>query len=98
MRSFVRPALENQKGGLVISCHNEIRDEWSDSASKGLSRSAVRDEPSGEKYLGRTPRWNPILRIFIRGRDILTRGLCDCRCPNYGCQCQATVSINWGPP
>jgi hypothetical protein len=38
-------ALECKKGGLVISRHNEIRDELSDVASKAIVPSAVRDEP-----------------------------------------------------
>jgi hypothetical protein len=33
----VRHALECKRGGLVISRHNEIRDELSDLASKALS-------------------------------------------------------------
>jgi hypothetical protein len=41
----VRHALECKKGGLVISRHNEIRDELVDLASKALTPSAVRDEP-----------------------------------------------------
>jgi hypothetical protein len=41
----VRHALSCMKGGLVISRHNEIRDELSDLASKALVPSAVRDEP-----------------------------------------------------
>jgi hypothetical protein len=41
----VRHALECKKGGLVISGHNEIRDELSDLASKAIIPSAVCDEP-----------------------------------------------------
>jgi hypothetical protein len=38
-------ALECKRGGLVISRHNEIRDELSGLASKAFSPSAVCDEP-----------------------------------------------------
>jgi hypothetical protein len=38
-------ALECKTGGLVISSHNEIRDELSDLASKALSPSSVRNKP-----------------------------------------------------
>jgi hypothetical protein len=41
----VRHALECKKGGLVISRHNEIRDELCDLASRALTPSSVRDEP-----------------------------------------------------
>jgi hypothetical protein len=41
----VHHALECKKGGLVISGHNEIRDELSDLASKAIIPSAVCDEP-----------------------------------------------------
>jgi hypothetical protein len=41
----VRHALYYKKGGLVISCHNEIQDELSDLASKALFPSAVCDKP-----------------------------------------------------
>jgi hypothetical protein len=41
----VRHGLECKKGGLVISRHNEIRDELSYLASKALTPSAARDEP-----------------------------------------------------
>jgi hypothetical protein len=38
-------ALWCNRGGLIISRHNEIRDELSDLASKALSPSALRKEP-----------------------------------------------------
>jgi hypothetical protein len=38
-------ALECKRGGLVISRHNEIRNELSDLASKAFFPSAVRDDP-----------------------------------------------------
>jgi hypothetical protein len=38
-------ALECKRGSLVVSRHNEIRDELSDLASKAFFPSAVRDEP-----------------------------------------------------
>jgi hypothetical protein len=41
----VERALECKKGGLMISRHNEIRDELSGLASKAFIPSAVRDEP-----------------------------------------------------
>ncbi len=41
----VRHGLACKHGGLVISRHNEIRDELSDLASKAFTPSAVRDEP-----------------------------------------------------
>jgi hypothetical protein len=41
----VRHTLECKKGGLVISCHNEIQDELSDLASNAIIPSAVHDEP-----------------------------------------------------
>ncbi len=41
----VRHGLACKHGGLVISRHNEIRDELSDLASKAFSPSSVRDEP-----------------------------------------------------
>jgi hypothetical protein len=41
----VRHGLECKKGGLVISRHNEIRDELSDLASKAFIPWAVREEP-----------------------------------------------------
>ncbi len=41
----VRHALECKTGGLVISRHNEIRDELCDLAGRALFPSAVRDEP-----------------------------------------------------
>ena len=41
----VRHGLECKKGGLVISRHNEVRDELADLAAKAFVPSAVRDEP-----------------------------------------------------
>ncbi len=41
----VSHGLACKHGGLVISRHNEIRDELSDLASKAFTPSAVRDEP-----------------------------------------------------
>jgi hypothetical protein len=41
----VKHALGCKKGGLVISCHNEIQDELSNLASKALIPSAVCDKP-----------------------------------------------------
>ncbi len=38
-------ALGCKKGGLVIFCHNEIRDELVHLAGKALTPSAIRDEP-----------------------------------------------------
>ena len=42
----VQHAMTCKKGGLVIIRHNEIGDELADIASKALTPSAVRDEPS----------------------------------------------------
>jgi hypothetical protein len=79
-------ALECKKGGLVISHHNEIRDELSDLASKAFSPSAVRDEPkihtcrSPEVKSDEENEENSVKRLFRnncnedRG-DILIRGL-----------------------
>jgi hypothetical protein len=79
-------ALECKKGGLVISRHNEIRDELSDLASKALSRSAVRVEPkihtcrSPEVKSDEENKENSAKRLFRNNRDedrgdILIRGL-----------------------
>jgi hypothetical protein len=47
MQTFsVQHAMTCKKGGLVIIRHNEIGDELADLASKALTPSAVRDEPS----------------------------------------------------
>ena len=82
----VRHALECKTGGLVISRHNEIRDELSDLASKALSPSSVRDEPkihNGRTLEGKSDeenKENPVKRLFCnkgtedRG-DILIRSL-----------------------
>jgi hypothetical protein len=82
----VRHALECKTGGLVISRHNEIRDELSDLASKALSPSSVRDKPkihdscTLEGKLDKENKENPVKRLFRnkgtedRG-DILIRGL-----------------------
>ena len=45
--SFIlQHALASKKGGLVIFCHNEIRDELVNLvAGKAFTRSTVRDEP-----------------------------------------------------
>jgi hypothetical protein len=42
----IQHAMTCKKGGLVISHHNEIRDELADIASKALIASAVRNKPS----------------------------------------------------
>ena len=41
----VRHVLECKKGGLIISCHNEIHDEICDLAAQAFTPSSVRDEP-----------------------------------------------------
>jgi hypothetical protein len=82
----VRHALQCPKGGLVISRHDEIRDELIDLASKTFSPSAVRDEPKIQK--SRNPevksdeenKDNSMKRLFRNNRnedrgDILIRGL-----------------------
>jgi hypothetical protein len=82
----VRHALECKKGGLVISRHNEIRDELSDLASKALSPSAVRDEPkihtcrNSDVKSDEDNKENSVKRLFRNNRnedrgDILIRGL-----------------------
>jgi hypothetical protein len=82
----IRHALECKTGGLVISRHNEIRDELSDLASKALSPSAVRDEPTihnsrtAKGTKDQEDKDHPVKRLFRnsikedRG-DILIRGL-----------------------
>jgi hypothetical protein len=88
-----RHALECKKGGLVISRHNEIRDELSDLASKALSPSAVREEPKihacryPEEKSGKENQANSVKRLFRNNRnedrgDILFRGLWSRRCSN----------------
>jgi hypothetical protein len=82
----IRHALECKKGGLVIICHNEIRDELVDLASKAFSPSAVRDEPKihlcrakkRESPKGRQDQ--PVKCLFCNDRnedrgDVLIRGL-----------------------
>jgi hypothetical protein len=80
----VRHALECKKGGLVISRHNEIRDELVDLASKALTPSAVRDEPrihtSRPAEPLRTTDQNPVIRNLHKRQgeergDVLIRGL-----------------------
>ncbi len=83
----VRHALECKRGGLVISRHNEIRDELSDLASKAFFPSAVRDEPRIHTSRAAEPRSSPekpespaVKRLFQNNRtedrgDILVRGL-----------------------
>ena len=86
----VRHALECKRGGLVISRHNEIRDELSDLASKAFFPSAVRDEPTIHTIRAAEPRSSPgkpagpaVKRLFQNNRtedrgDILVRGLWAC--------------------
>jgi hypothetical protein len=68
-------ALECKKGGLVISRHNEIRDELSDLASKALSPSPVRDEPkihtcrSPEVKSDEENEENSVKRLFRNNRN-----------------------------
>jgi hypothetical protein len=83
----VRHALECKRGGLVISRHNEIRDELSDLASKAFFPSAVRDEPRIHTSRASETRSSPgkpaspaVKRLFQNNRtedrgDILVRGL-----------------------
>jgi hypothetical protein len=80
----VRHALECKKGGLVISCHNEIRDEPVDLASKALTPSAVRDEPrihtSCPAELLTTTDQNLVIRNLHKRQgeergDVVIRGL-----------------------
>jgi hypothetical protein len=80
-------ALKCKTGGLVISRHNEIRDELSDLAAKALSPSSVSDEPkihNGRTLEGKIAgdvKENPIKRLFCNSKgmedrgDILIRGL-----------------------
>jgi hypothetical protein len=82
----VRHGLECKKGGLVISRHNEIRDELSDLASKAFIPSAVRDEPkifysrpvekkaASNQPNPSVPRTHPKTQCEDRG-DLLIRGL-----------------------
>jgi hypothetical protein len=77
----VRHALECKPGGLVISRHNEIRDELSDLASKAFSPPQFHTSHAAE------PRSSPgkpaspaVKRLFQNNRtedrdDILVRGL-----------------------
>jgi hypothetical protein len=71
----VRHALESKKGGLVISRHNEIRDELSDLASKALSPSAVRDEPkiktcrNSDVKSDEDDKENSVKRLFRNNRN-----------------------------
>jgi hypothetical protein len=79
--------VECKKGSLVISRHNETRDEVSDLASKALSPSAVRrDEPKihtcciPEVKSDEENKENSAERLFRKNRnedrgDILIRGL-----------------------
>ena len=82
----VRHALECKKGGLVISRHNEIRDELIDIASKAYSPSAVRDEPkiqnsrNSEEKSDEENKDKSVKRLLRNNRnedrgDILIRGL-----------------------
>ncbi len=83
----VRHALECKRGGLVISRHNEIRDELSDLASKAFFPSAVRDEPRIQTSRAAESDTSPgkpespaVKRLFQNNRtedrgDILVRGL-----------------------
>jgi hypothetical protein len=78
--------LSAKKGGLVISRHNEIRDELSDLASKALAPSAVCDEAkihtchNPEEKSDKGNQANSVKRLFRNNRnedrgDILIRGL-----------------------
>ena len=78
--------LEGKKGVFVFICHNEIRDELVDLASKAFSPSAVRDEPkihSSRANEQETPEGRqdqPVKRLFRNNRnedrgDVLIRGL-----------------------
>ena len=82
----VRHALECKKGGLVISRHNEIRDELSDLAIKAFTNSAVRDEPkihpsrASEPKSDQKSQENSVKRLYRNNAnedrgDILIRGL-----------------------
>jgi hypothetical protein len=83
----IRHALECKKGGLVISRHNEIRDELSDLASEALTPSAVRDEPkihacrNPEEKSDKENQADSVKCLFLRNNrnedrgDILIRGL-----------------------
>jgi hypothetical protein len=80
-----------QKGGLIISRHNEIRDKLSDLASKALSPSAVHNKTkihachsSPEVKSDKEDKENSVKRLFHNNRnedcgDILIRGLMDVR-------------------
>jgi hypothetical protein len=100
MQKFsIRHALECKTGGLLISRHNKIRDELSDLASKALSPSAVRNEPTihnSHTSGGQSVKENkdhPVKHLFLnslkedRG-DILIRGLWAC-----GTDCNIDVHI-----
>lgn len=82
----VRHGLECKKGGLVISRHNEIRDELADLASKALYPSAVRDEPKihpsrpAVKKSAKESSSTPVNRNLTKNQnedrgDVLVRGL-----------------------
>jgi hypothetical protein len=83
----VRHALECKTDSLVISRHNEIRDELSDLADKALSPSSFRDEPkihNGRTLQGQIAddnKENPVKCVFCNSKgmedrdDILIRGL-----------------------
>jgi hypothetical protein len=80
----VHHALDCKKGGLVISRHNEIRDELIDLASKALTPSAVCDKPrihtSRTAESVRTSDQNPVIRNLHKRQggergDVLIRGL-----------------------
>jgi hypothetical protein len=76
--------LECKTGGLVISRHNEIRDELVDLASRAFTPSAVRDEPKiypcRPAVELRTTDQQPVIRNLRKHQgeergDVLIRGL-----------------------
>lgn len=83
----VRHALECKIGGLVLSRHDEIRDEICDLASRALKPSSVRDEPKihlsrPQEEMKAKKSQSPIHRNLRKSQsdergDILIRGLWD---------------------
>jgi hypothetical protein len=55
----VRHALECKRGGLVISRHNEMRDELTDLAAKAFVSSVVCDEPRIHTSRAAEPKSTP---------------------------------------
>jgi hypothetical protein len=73
-------ALECKTGGLVISRHNEIRDELSDLAPKALSPSSACNEPkihnsrTMDSKLDEEHKDDPVKRLFCNSSCKEDRG------------------------